>query len=102
MTVALTLLLGTVLVLARLHRTTLAAVVAAETVHDVAEAGPDDPTARARAEAHIAAVLGDGAQVVWESDEASVRLLVVVPSPPVPGLTPTIRRGATARWEHPR
>jgi hypothetical protein len=97
-----TLLLSTVLVLARLHRSTLAAVVAAETAHDVAEAGPGDPRARSRAEARIRQVLGEDVDVTWSHDEAAVRLQVLVPSPPVPGLSATIRRGATARWEHPR
>jgi hypothetical protein len=102
LTVAMTLLLATVLVLARLHRTTLASVVAAESAHDVAEAGPDDGMARTRAEARIVSVLGDDVEVIWAADEGSVRLVVVVPSPPVPGLPATIRRGATARWEHLR
>jgi hypothetical protein len=101
LTVALSILLATVLVLARLHRTTAVSAAAADAAHLVAEAGPG-PAPRAEAELTVRTALGERARISWEGDEMSVRITVTVPSPPVPGLPGTIRRTAAARWERPR
>ena len=93
-------LLGTVQVVGRLHRTTVVAAVAEDTVHRVAEAGPD--VERAQVEERVHRLLGPAARIRWSSTGDGPTVEIVVPSPPLPGLAGDIRRGATARWERVR
>jgi hypothetical protein len=95
-------LLGTVQVVGRLHRTSMVAAVADDAVHGVAEAGPDVEGAQVQAEQRVDRLLGPAARIRWSSTTDGVTVEIVVPSPPLPGLAGDIRRGATARWERVR
>jgi hypothetical protein len=96
-------LLGTVQVVGRLHRTSMVAAVADDAVHRVAEAGPDvEGEAQAQAEQRVHRLLGPTAWIRWSTTTDGVTVEIVVPSPPLPGLAGDIRRGATARWERLR
>ncbi|HEY8058687.1 MAG TPA: hypothetical protein VID94_08040 [Acidimicrobiales bacterium] len=95
-------LLGTVQVVARLHRTSMVAAVADDAVHRVAEAGPDVEAARARADRRVHRLLGPAARVRWSTTADGPTVEIIVPSPPLPGLVGDIRRGASARWERLR
>jgi hypothetical protein len=97
--VALTLLLVTVQVVARLHRSSFVAAASVDAVHRAARA---DVGARAEAESDLRRALGPRAEVRWSAGPDGVRVEVVVDAPDVPGLAPDIRRGATARWERQR
>jgi hypothetical protein len=92
--VAFTLLIGCVQLAARLQRASIAAAVATDAAHHVAETGD-----RAEADRRIRRWLGPGAEVRWRTDGAQIRVDVDVPAPIVPGLTATIRRTAGARRE---
>ncbi len=96
LTVAFSLLIGTVQLAARLQRTALAGAAASEAAHRVATG--DD---RSAVEARVHRLLGDAATIRWSTDADGVRVDLVVASPTVPGLSDQIHRGATARWERP-
>ena len=93
-------LLGTVQLVARLHRTSVAGAVATDAVHRVAEAPPSsaDDT-RADATARIHAALGPDVTVIWGETPTGPEIEIRVPGSPLPGLATDIRRGATARSE---
>lgn len=101
--VALTMLLGTVQLVARLHRTSVVGAVATDAVHRVAEAPSATAAGQARrvAETRIRALLGDDAEIRWSEDDHGPAIEVVVPSPRLPGLPGDIRRGAQTRTEQP-
>jgi hypothetical protein len=94
-------LLGTVQVVSRLHRTTVVTSVADDAVHRVAEAGAEVAPARTEAEARIRRLLGPDAEIRWSTTAEGPAIEIAVPAPPLPGLAADIRRGAAARWEHP-
>ena len=96
-------LLGTVQLVARLHRISLATALATDAAHRVAEAGTGPAAARARQEAErrIRVVLGDQAAVEWSEDPSGPAVEVTVAAPRLPGLADEIRRGAQARREQP-
>lgn len=93
-------LLGTVQLVARLHRTSVVGAVATDAVHRVAEASPStaDDT-RAEATARIHTILGPDATVTWGETASGPAIEIRLPGPPLPGLASDIRRGATARSE---
>jgi hypothetical protein len=95
-------LLGTVQVVGRLHRTSMVAAVADDAVHRVAEAGSDVEAVQAQAEQRVHRLLGPAARIRWSSTPDGLTVEIAVPSPPLPGLAGDIRRGATARWERLR
>jgi hypothetical protein len=97
LTVAFTLLLATVQLVARLQRTSLVAAAAADAAHQVAQTD-----GRVAADARIRRLLGPDARVRWATEDGRVRVEVEVDAPLVPGLSPTIRRGASARIEAAR
>lgn len=102
LTVALTMLLGTVQLVARLHRTSVVTAVAADAAHRVGEAPPTAvAAARRAAEAHILAILGPQAQIHWSAGSEGPTVEVRVPGTGLPGLSADIRRGAYARAERP-
>ena len=94
LTVALTLLIGCVQLAARLQRASIAAAVATDAAHHVAETGD-----RTEADERIRRWLGPDADIRWRTDGAQVRVDVAVPAPLVPGLSPGIHRTAAARRE---
>jgi hypothetical protein len=94
-------LLGTVLMVGRLHRTSMVAAVAEDAVQRVAQAGADEDAVRTRAEARIRRALGPDAEIRWSTGADGPAIVIVVPSPPLPGLLADIQRGAAARWERP-
>jgi hypothetical protein len=100
--VALTMLLGTVQMVSRLHRTTLVAAMADDAVHRVAEAGSEADTARAEAEHRLRRLLGPEAHIQWSTTTEGPTIEIAVPSPSLPGLSAGIRRGAGARGERRR
>jgi hypothetical protein len=79
---------------ARLQRTSLVGASAADAAHQVAQSHD-----RAEAEARLHHLLGPDARVGWALDGGRVRVEVEVDAPLVPGLSPTIHRGASARVE---
>jgi len=95
-------LLGTVQLVARLHRTSVVGAVATDAVHRVAEAPPGaaEP-ARAEAAVRIRTALGPGAVVAWAETADGPTIEIRVPGPALPGLPADIRRGAVARTERP-
>jgi hypothetical protein len=95
-------LLGTVQVVGRLHRTSVVAAVADDAVHRVAEAGLDVEAARAQADRRIHRLLGSKARIRWSMTADGPNVEIIVPTPPLPGLVGDIRRGASARWERVR
>lgn len=102
LTVALTMLLGTVQLVARLHRTSVVTAVATDAVHRVAEAPPAAAAdARQAAEARIRTILGPQARIQWSTGPDGPTVDVLVPGPDLPGLPVDIRRGAYARAERP-
>ncbi len=103
LTVALTMLLTTVQLAARLHRTSAMAAVASDAVHAVAEApsAAAGEAARRQAEAAVRARFGPEARIRWSDTPDSRAVDILVPGPHLPGLSPTIHRGAVARIEQP-
>jgi hypothetical protein len=99
LTVAFTLLVATIQLAARLQRTALTSAAANTAAHLVATEGDAQ---RPAAEARVRRLLGQAADVRWTTDDAGVRVEIVVPSPTVPGLSADIRRVASARWEEVR
>jgi hypothetical protein len=95
-------LLGTVQVVGRLHRTSVVAAAADDAVHRVAESGADVEEAQLEADRRIHRLLGPAARIRWSTTAAGPTVEIVVPSPPLPGLAGDIRRGASARWERLR
>ncbi len=93
-------LLGTVQLVARLHRTSVVGAVATDAVRRVAEAPASRAdAARAEADSHIRAALGPDAVVTWSETPAGPVIEIRVPGPSLPGLPADIRRGAGARAE---
>lgn len=100
LTVALTMLLGTVQLVARLHRTSVVSAVATDAVHRVAEAPPAAAAdARRAAEARIRTILGSEADIHWSAGSEGPAVEVRLPGTGLPGLPADIRRGAYARAE---
>lgn len=97
-------LLGTCLLLARLHRSTLVTALATDSARAVAEApaGSDPADVIARAERELHRVLGPAARLDWTRRDGTIRLRVRVPSPPVPGLGSDIVRVVEVRREQTR
>jgi len=95
-------LLGTVQLVGRLHRTSVVGAVATDAVHRVAEA-PAAATAEARiaADSRIRAALGPDAVVAWAETPDGPAIDIRVPGPALPGLPADIRRGAVTRAERP-
>ena len=54
---------------------------------------------REEAETRVRRLLGDAATIRWSTSPTGVRVDLAVDSPPIPGLSGRIHRGATARWE---
>lgn len=96
-----TLLLSTVLLLARLHRSSVATALVTDAARSIAEQADRGGAGRARVEAErrLARLLGPDALVTWQIDETTVRVEVRLPAPPLPGLGSSIRRGAEIRRE---
>lgn len=94
-------LLGTVQLLARLHRTTVATAVVTEAARSVAEQPPggDLGDARRRAEALVEDVLGPAVALSWRADGDRIGVEVRLPSPRVPGLSAEIDRTVVVRRE---
>ena len=103
LTVALLMLLTTVQLVARLHRTAAMAAVAVDAAHTVAEArsAGDRERARLRAEQRIRTLFGPEAVVLWADTPDGPSVQLRVPGPALPGLTATLDRGAVARIEAP-
>lgn len=101
LTVTFALLVVSVLLAARLHHTTASAGLAADAVHEVAEAGPGPSSAVRRAEAvrRLHRLLGPAAHVEWTLGPDGPSVTVEVPTAPVVGLPGRIARSTDARWE---
>ena len=95
-------LLGSVQLVARLHRTTVVGAVATDAVHRVAEAPPAAVAeVQRRADARIRAVLGPEVRVSWSQAPDGPAIEIRVTGPRLPGLPADIQRGAMARRERP-
>jgi hypothetical protein len=78
--VTLTLLLGTVQLLARLHHTTVATAVLTDAARSVAEAPPGHQAdAQRNADARLRLLLGPAARFDWDVDASTIRLEVRLP-----------------------
>ena len=95
-------LLGTVQLVARLHRTSVVGAVATDAVHRVAEAPPAAVAeVQRRADARIRAVLGPEVRVSWSDTPDGPAIEIRITGPRLPGLSVDIQRGAVARSERP-
>ena len=95
-------LLGTVQLVARLHRTPVVTAVATDAAHRLAEASPTAAVdIRREADARIRTLLGADARVRWTTGADGPTVEIRVDGPRLPGLEADIRRGAVARAERP-
>jgi hypothetical protein len=90
MTVALALLLWTVQLVARLHRTTAVSSAATDAARAVAEG---------RTPLDVRRRLGPGTEMTWDVEAGTVHVDLRVPAPHLPGLPDHVHRGATVRRE---
>ena len=95
-------LLGTVQLVARLHRTTVVTAVATDAAHRLAEASPTTAAdIRREADARIRSLLGADARIRWTTGDDGPTVEIRVGGPRLPGLEVDIHRGAVARAERP-